>query len=186
MQQDDNTTDPGQTSETAQSGGNGGGAQGWDALQEELRKLRDLAARAQADLQNAKARAEREAADIRTFATESIVRRLLPTLDNFQRAFLHVPEELQEHEWVKGVAAIEQDLMRTMTDAGLKRMDAMGAVVDPQFHEVLTMGPGPEGTVTEVFEEGYMLHGKVLRPAKVRAGEGAATRNDQIPNPNDQ
>ncbi|GEM_PF-604933 len=185
MQQQDDTNGTGQGAAqqdvpVAQASTSDDGAkQDWNALQEELQKLRDLAGRAQADLQNAKARAEREASDIRAFATESIIRRLLPTLDNFQRAFQHVPDDLQGHEWVKGVAVIEQELMRTVTDAGLKRMDSMGTVVDPQFHEVLTMGPGQEGIVTEVFEEGYLLHGKVLRPAKVRAGDGAAAAEDE-------
>lgn len=144
------------------------------ALQQELQRMKDLAARAQADLQNAKARVERDAADMRRFASEGMIVRLLPTLDNFQRAFQHVPDDLKNHEWVKGVAAIESDLMKQVTDAGLTRMQSLGQPVDPQKHEVLSMGPGEDGTVVEVFEEGYELHGKVLRPAKVKAGSGSA------------
>jgi molecular chaperone GrpE len=143
-----------------------------EALQAELEKMKDLAARAQADLQNAKARVERDAIDMRKFASEGMLIRLLPTLDNFQRAFQHVPDDLKNHEWVKGVAAIESDLMKQVSDAGLTRMQSMGQVVDPVRHEVLSMGPGEDGKVTEVFEEGYELHGKVLRPAKVKAGSG--------------
>lgn len=144
------------------------------ALQAEVAKLKDMAARAQADLQNAKARVERDAGELRKFASEAMIMRILPTLDNFQRAFQQVPEELQKHEWVKGVSAIEADLMKQMSDAGLKRMQSMGAVVDPQRHEVLSMGPGEAEKVVEVFEEGYELHDKVLRPAKVKAGDGSA------------
>lgn len=184
MQQQDDTTGTGQGATqsdavgTQQSSAGNGSQPDFDALQEELQKYRDLAGRAQADLQNAKARAERESADIRMYAAESMLRRLLPTLDNFQRAFRHVPEELQGHEWVKGVAAIEQELMRTVTDAGLRRMESLGEIVDPYKHEVLTIGPGQEGIVTEVFEEGYLLQEKVLRPAKVRAGEGSPSAKD--------
>lgn len=145
-----------------------------ESLLAELAKLKDLAARSQADLQNAKARAQRDADELRKYAAESIIRRILPTLDNFQRAFQHVPEELQNHEWVKGVQAIEQDLMKQMAEAGLKRMESLGAVADPQKHEVLNVGPGKEGVVTEVFEEGYELNGKVIRPAKVQAGDGSS------------
>lgn len=146
-----------------------------DAALAEVAKLKDIAARAQADLQNAKARVERDAEDLRKFASESIVRRMLPTLDNFQRAFVHIPEELQNHEWVRGVTAIESDLMRSMSDVGLKRMKSLGEVSDPHRHEVLSIGPGTEGVVTEVFEEGYELHGKVLRPAKVKVGDGSVS-----------
>lgn len=149
-------------------------------LQEELSKFKDLAGRAQADLQNAKARVEREADEMRKFAGEHLIRRMLPTLDNFQRAFLQQPD-LKKYEgacpelveWVKGVAAIEQDLMQQMTAAGLKRMQSLGQHVDPSKHEILSAGPGAIDTVTEVFDEGYELHGKVVRPAKVRVGDGS-------------
>jgi molecular chaperone GrpE len=143
------------------------------ALQAEHDKWKDLAARAQADLQNAKARVEREGADIRKFASEQMIRRILPTLDNFQRAFQHIPAELQSADWVKGVTAIEQDLMKQMADAGLTRMQSLGTVADPARHEILLLGPGDEGKVIEVLEEGYELNGKVLRPAKVKAGDGS-------------
>lgn len=144
------------------------------ALQAELEKFKDLAARSQADLQNAKARVDREGEEMRKFAGEVIIRKILPTLDNFQRAFQHVPQELQSHEWVKGVGAIEQDLMKQMAHAGLKRMQSLGEIVDPHRHEVLSIGPGKADSVAEVFEEGYELHGKILRPAKIRAGDGSS------------
>ena len=143
-------------------------------LQGELGKMKDLAARAQADLQNAKMRGEREAQELRMFASEGIIRKILPTLDNFQRAFQHVPADLAAHEWVKGVQAIESDLMKQVSDVGLKRMESLGQIVDPLRHEVLSIGPGKADTVVKVFEEGYDLHGKVLRPAKVKAGDGNA------------
>lgn len=142
-------------------------------MQAELDRFRDIAGRAQADLQNAKARVEREAEDIRKFASESVIRRILPTLDNFQRAFQHIPAELQQQEWVKGVSAIEADLMKQMADAGLKRMQSLGQPADPMKHEILGVGPGKDGEVIEVYEEGYELNGKVIRPAKVRAGDGS-------------
>lgn len=140
------------------------------ALKAELDRYRDIAGRAQADLQNAKARVEREADDLRRFASEQMIRRLLPTLDNFQRAFQHIPNDLKVNEWVKGVSAIEADLMRTMTDAGLKRMQSLNQPVDANRHEILSAGEGPADTVVEVFEEGYEMNGKVLRPAKVKVG----------------
>lgn len=145
-----------------------------DSLKEELVKMKDLAARSQADLQNARARAEREASDMRAFASESLLRKLLPTLDNFQRAFQHIPEDLLPHEWVKGVQAIESDFMKRVNEVGLQRMQSLGAVVDPARHEILSVGPGEAEKVVEVFEEGYELHGKVLRPAKVKVGDGGS------------
>lgn len=141
-------------------------------LESELVKLRDIAARAQADLQNLKARAEREAMEMKKFATASVLLKLLPTLDNFQRAISHVPAELKEHEWVKGVKATEQELLRQLQDEGLKRMESLGTPVDPAKHEALMTGQGEEGMVIEIVEEGYMLHDRVLRSAKVKVGCG--------------
>lgn len=138
----------------------------------EVAKWKDVAARAQADLQNAKERLKREREDIGAFANEQFMRSLLPTLDAFQRAFSHLPKDLEGHEWVKGVTAIEQDLLRRVQDAGLTKMDAAGKPLDPERHEVLMTAPGPADTVIEVLEEGYELSGRVLRPAKVKAGDG--------------
>lgn len=140
----------------------------------EVARLKDIAGRAQADVQNAKQRMEREAADLRSYASEGVIRRILPTLDNFQRAFMAVPADIAGHEWVTGLTAIEQDLFKQMSGMGLERMKSLGEVVDPAHHEVITVGPGADGTVTDVFEEGYTLNGKVIRPAKVRAGNGVA------------
>lgn len=142
-------------------------------LEAQVQKFTDLAARSQAELQNAKARMEKDAKDLRQFAAEQILMKLLPTVDNFQRAFQHLPEDLQSHEWVKGVAAVEQDFMRVLSELGLKKIESLGKQVDPHMHEVVTTGEGEHGTILEVFEEGYELHGKVIRPARVKAGQGA-------------
>jgi molecular chaperone GrpE len=147
-----------------------------DAAKIEAAKMKDLAARSQADLQNAKARMERERAELAAFALEAMLKKLLPTIDSFQRAFQHLPEDLKSHEWVKGVIAIERQLLKELETAGLQRMSSIGSVVDPQRHEVLQQGPGEKDVVTAVFEEGYEMHGKVLRPATVKAGDG--TKNE--------
>ena len=150
------------------------------SLQAELKELRvqvktltDLAGRAQADLQNARARLQRDAEDMRTFAAESVLLRLLPTIDNFQRAFRHLPQSLAGHEWIKGVQAIEVELLRQAGELGLTKMSPLGKRIDPARHEVLLTGPGTPDTVIEVLEDGYELDGKVIRPAKVKAGVAA-------------
>lgn len=142
-------------------------------LTAQLQKMTDLAGRAQADLQNAKVRMQRDREELGTFAMESILKKLLPMVDNFQRAFQHLPTELQDHEWIKGVSAIEQNLMRIMGEMGLRKIEALGQQVDTAKHEVLTIGPGTEGEIIEVFEEGYELNGKTLRPTKVKVGDGS-------------
>ncbi len=143
-------------------------------LQAQVARLTDVAGRAQADLQNAKTRMQRDGDEIRKYAAESVLRRLLPVVDNFQRAFGHLSEELKANDWVRGVQAIEQTLLKELAEMGLTKMQTLGEQVDAAKHEVLTVGPGTEGEVIEIFEDGYELNGKVIRPAKVRVGGGAA------------
>lgn len=140
-------------------------------LTEKLAKATELAARSQAELQNAKVRLEREAGDLRKFAAEAVLLKLLPTIDNFQRALKHLPKDLEKNEWVKGVVTIEQELLRQAAEMGLVRFESLGQPVDAERHEVL-MAEGDANTVVEVLEDGYELHGKVVRPAKVKAGGG--------------
>ena len=135
--------------------------------------MTELAGRAQADLQNAKDRLQKEGEEIRKFALENTLLMLLPTIDNFQRAFEHLPEDLDGNEWVKGVVAIEKDLVGKLSALGLEKIECLGESVDPEKHEVLQTGPGEEGKVIEVFEDGYLFNGKVLRPAKVKVGDGS-------------
>jgi molecular chaperone GrpE len=145
-------------------------------LTAQVKKLTEMAARAQADLQNAKIRMEKDAGELRKFATENVLLKLLPVIDNFQRAFQHLPKELENNEWVRGVAAVEQNLLKQVADLGLHKLDALGKDVDPSRHEVLMQGPGDAGKVVEVFEEGYELHGRVIRPARVKTGDGTVAQ----------
>lgn len=144
-----------------------------DDAAKETNTLKDIAARAQADVQNSKMRLQRERDELGKFAVESLLRRLLPTVDSLVRAAQHIPAEHAGSEWAKGILAIEQQLLGELCDYGLKRMASLGAAFDPALHEVLMASPGDAGKILEVFEEGYLLHGKLLRPAKVKVGEKA-------------
>ncbi|KKW37300.1 MAG: Protein GrpE [Candidatus Peribacteria bacterium GW2011_GWC2_54_8] len=127
------------------------------AVTKELERLKEMAGRAQADLQNARERMRREAQEVRAFALE---------------AFAHLPEELKNHDWVKGLQAMEQAFIKELSDVGLQQIASLGKPVNPAYHEVLQAGPGEKDVITEVFEEGYLLREKVLRPAKVKVGDG--------------
>lgn len=144
-------------------------------LTAKLQQMTEIAARAQADLQNAKIRMQKDGEEIRRFASEAFLKKLLPTIDHFQRAFQHLPDDLRSHEWVKGVLAIEQELMRQLSEMGIRKMECLGRQVDTARHDVVTVGPGEEGAIVEVIENGYELNGKVLRPSKVKVGSSLAS-----------
>lgn len=145
-----------------------------EVVKKETERLRELAARAQADLQNAKGRMEKEAQAIRAYAVEGMLLRLLPTVDNLQRAFAHLPDDLRGRDWIAGLQGTEQVFMKVLGDAGLKKIASLGQRVDHALHEVLQTGPGEKDIILEVFEEGYLLHDKVLKPARVKVGDGSA------------
>lgn len=139
-----------------------------------LQQMTDTAARAQADLQNAKTRMQKDGDELRKFAAEQFMKKLLPTIDNFQRAASHLPAELSGNEWVKGMLATEKELVKQLQELGLSKMEVLGQQVDTDRHDVVTVAPGKEGEVVQVVEDGYELFGKVIRPAKVVVGDGAA------------
>jgi molecular chaperone GrpE len=147
------------------------------ALEVELQKMKELAARAQADLQNAKMRMAKDEEERRRFVSEVVLLRFVPVIDHFQRAFQHLPQELKDHEWVKGMTVIARDLMKELQGMGLRKMEGLvGKKVDSLKHEVLLTGPGEGGIILEVIEDGYEVNGRLLRPAKVKVGQGTATQ----------
>ena len=134
-------------------------------LEVQIAKLTDLAARAQADLQNSKMRMERETQDMRKFATVPLLLALLPVRDDLVRASRQEGDSSASKQ-------ILAKLDKILADAGLTPIEALGMKADTAKHEILNAGPGPKDLVIAVHEEGYELHGKILKPAKVQVGDG--------------
>lgn len=142
----------------------------------QIQELTETAKRAMADLQNYRKKMEEEKAGFVAFANIALIFELLPILDSFNRAFSHVPEEIQKTEWFKGALQIEQQLVGLMKKQGVAEMEtSIGKKVDTRFHEPVTLGPGEKDVVIEEFEKGYLLGDKVIRPAKVKVGNGEKT-----------
>ena len=138
-----------------------------------LAEMTELAKRTAADLQNFKRRSDEERAGLRVFANLQLLQGIFPIIDNFQRAFQHIPENLAQDEWVKGLFAIEKQFVATLASLGLNEIPCEpGAKFDPTLHEAVTQGPGEKDTVLECFERGYLFNGQVVRPAKVKVGTG--------------
>ena len=144
------------------------------AAEEELAKMTDTATRAAADLQNFRRRAEEERGSLALYANLQFLQGIFPVIDNFQRAFEHIPEDLADNEWVKGVYGIEKQFMDTLASLGLLEIPAKpGSPFDPNIHEALMQAPGKKDTVLECLERGYQFKDQVVRPAKVKVGDGS-------------
>lgn len=143
-----------------------------EEAQKKAQNFEDIAKRAQADLQNFRRRSEQEKADFVRFAKMEFILQLLPIVDNFARAAEHTPEDLKTHDWVKGISAIEKQFEGMIAALGLEKIKTVGEKFNPHFHEAVAEGQGEKDTVIEELEKGYILNDKVVRPAKVKVGNG--------------
>lgn len=137
-----------------------------------IEELTNALARAMADLQNYKRRTEEEQGRFVRFANAEMLRQILPVIDNFDRSTNHLPEGLEENDWVKGVVQIHDNLLATLEKIGVKKIKTVGEILDPNLHEGLMAGPGEKDVITEEFEAGYTLNEDVIKPAKVKVGDG--------------
>jgi molecular chaperone GrpE len=148
-------------------------------LEEELAAEKQKAAeylanwqRAQADFINYKRRAEEERAEFNSFANANLILGLLPVLDDLERALEAMPPRTAKSEWAEGIRLVERKFKTILQGQGVIPMVSVGETFDPNIHEALRQGSGPEGIVIEEFQKGYMMGAKVLRPAKVVVGNG--------------
>ena len=128
--------------------------------------------RAQADFINYKRRSEKEKEDARNFADSTLIRGLLPIIDDLERALAAIPPRQTKLGWIEGIKLIERKLKTTLEAQGISPIEALGEPFDPHFHEALMQGKGEEGIVVEEIQKGYMLHDRVIRPSKVVVGSG--------------
>ena len=127
-----------------------------------------------ADFENyKKAEAERLGMGVQ-FVKEDILFEFLRVYDNFARIKEHLPPDLQENDWAKGVLMVRGQFKEALKQQGLEEIKAKGEKFDPVFHEAVEeiIIEGKEsGTVAQVVQKGYMLNGRVLRPVKVKVSK---------------
>ena len=136
--------------------------------QRERDEFLDLARRAQADFENYRKRAAREAAASGERAKSGLVRELLPVVDNLERALASAQEG--EQHLAEGVRLVHSALIAVLERNGVEQFDPRGDRFDPGEHEALSMREqdGAEsGVVLDVVEKGYRSNGSILRPARV-------------------
>lgn len=139
-------------------------------LARERDEAKNDALRSLADMQNFRKMSEVRLQQDRKFATEKLVRDLLPVLDNFDRALNHITPETDLTVVIDGIRAIQRQLSQALEGQGVKRINAVGEAFDPEHHEALVTAQSDieSGTVIEELETGYLLHDRVIRPARVK------------------
>ena len=142
-----------------------------EKLNSEIEELKNQLLRLQADFVNYKNRTEREKSNSIILANEGLILKLLPVLDNFNRAFTHVNVE---DETVKGFVMIKEQFESILKTEMVEEIESDGAVFDPNLHNaVMTESKDgvDSGIVLETFEKGYKIKDKVIRPSMVKVSE---------------
>ena len=153
-----------------------------EALRQELEKAKAQAAdyldgwqRARAEFANYKKRNEQERQDLFKLANATLITRLLPIFDDFERAFQTLPRSLLSFTWIDGVALIYRRLQAILEAEGLTLIETEGQSFDPLLHEAVTSEESAEhqeGQIIGEVQKGYKLGDRVLRPALVRVAKG--------------
>ncbi|MGF1649587.1 MAG: nucleotide exchange factor GrpE [Hyphomicrobiaceae bacterium] len=146
---------------------------------DELRQVNDRLMRAHAEMENLRKRTEREKADTAKYAVSKFALDIVTIADNLQRAMdaASGPNELgaEVKGLFEGVALTAQELVKTLEKHGIRQIEAEGGVFDPHLHQAIMEQPDtsvPAGTVTKVFQQGYVIGERVLRPAMVVVARG--------------
>ena len=148
-------------------------------LETELAEAKAATLYAQAEIQNIRRRAEKEAQDARAYAATGYARDILSLSDNLDRALASIPEELRADDKFKslvtGLEATGRELASVLQRNGITRIAAMGLPLDPNQHQAMLEVPSDEapGTIVQEMQPGYMIKDRLLRPALVGVAKKA-------------
>jgi molecular chaperone GrpE len=133
--------------------------------------------RSTAELSNARKRMQREQAEYAASANARLLEKLLPIVDDVDRAFTALPAEIADSEWVNGFRLIQRKLQSLLESEGVVVIQAAGQSFDPSIHYAVSHEEQPgfsDGDVIAEVAKGYKLGDRVLRPAMVRVAKGEA------------
>ena len=140
-----------------------------EAKEKEAKENYDRYLRAVADLDNFRKRAARDKADTIKYAKEDLIKDILPFLDSLDRALEH-KDSTDAQAFKDGIALIQDQLLCCLKKHGVERIESVGAVFDPNFHEALMRvdsADHQDNQVVSEMEKGYLLNGRLIRPSRV-------------------
>ena len=146
-----------------------------EELEQSLAEAKDQALRAAAEAHNVRRRAEQEAEKARKFALEKFVKELLPVVDSLEKALESMQDDASEAHR-EGVSMTLKMQLDVLSKFGVESIEPQGEPFDPQVHEAMAMVPNPEldpNTVMDVMQKGYLLNGRLVRPAMVVVSQKA-------------
>lgn len=159
-------------------------------LKAQIAELTDRLLRAHAELENQRKQAEREREDTAKYAISKFAKDIVHVGDNFQRAIAAVPEDAIGKDpalksFLDGVTMLDREFHNILERHNIERIAPVQEAFDPHFHQAMMEQEDtsvPPGTVLQVIQSGYLLSGRVLRPAMVVVAKGGAKPGDGAPN----
>jgi molecular chaperone GrpE len=140
------------------------------AAQAEAEDYKDRWMRSQAEFANARKRMEKQRLETYSNATATVIEKLLPIVDDFERAMESLPAEISENSWLEGIQLVQRKLAATLDNFNVTAIEAIGEPFDPNLHEAITQEPTEEfesGAVCRVLQTGYKIGDRVIRPSLV-------------------
>ena len=178
--------------EQEQAEGEPGVEEARDELQELREKLEQAEAQAaeyldgwqrtQAEFSNYKKRQEAERAQVMQLANMTVLRKMLPVIDDFERALVTLPDHLKRLTWCEGILLIKSKLDAILESEDVKPIETEGQVFDPYYHEAVTYEEAEghdDGQIIGEAQRGYMIGERVLRPALVRVAKVSPPQSEE-------
>lgn len=137
---------------------------------QQVTDLTNALQRERADATNIRRQHDEQIANLRTVVKSNVVRDLLPVVDNFELSLKHLPKDLENNDYIKGIQSIVKQFEKTLADLGVERIKTVGEAFNPHLHEAVTMeeGEGKHEVVSEELQAGYKIGNDVIRHAMVR------------------
>ncbi|MCK5107510.1 MAG: nucleotide exchange factor GrpE [Nanoarchaeota archaeon] len=137
---------------------------------EKIQELTSLLQHLQADFENFRRRTGIEKQEYTKFASKELILDILPIIDNFELALKHTSNN---QEFIQGIELVYAQFLEILEKKGLKSITALNQKFNPEQHEALMQEESkkPSGTITEEFQKGFSLNGKIIRPSKVKVAK---------------
>jgi len=136
----------------------------------EAEEYKDRWMRSQAEFANARKRMDRQRTEAYLNAKADVVMKLLPALDDFERAVASTPKHISEDSWYEGIQLVERKFKTMLENLNITQIAAIGEPFDPNFHEAISQEPTDEfesGVVCRELQKGYQIGDRVIRPSLV-------------------
>lgn len=139
-------------------------------LQQQVADLTEALQRERADATNIRRRHDEQMANLKTIVKATVIEELLPVIDNFERALKHIPKDLEQNDYIRGVQGVVKQFESTLSAMGVQRIKTVGEHFNPHLHEAVGVeeGDGDNEIVSEELQAGYQIGDTVIRHAMVK------------------